>query len=239
MRGCGKVQTQIFESMAGSTPSCQPRASVAVDTLSPRPLLASLAKKALGAAVAVGTLSAGSAQALTWNWSFTADLSSGQGTFTTAGPTPVADSIETITAITGTYTRFGNTSENGTYEINGLDSYIATNTFIWDGSGTSPIITDLNGIAFNLKGTDNGVRIYYGGSNKTGFGPVDTISSSFSSRGAPVIYSSSLSPVSPTASVPGPLPILGLAAAFGFSRKLRKRITLHKGTDAVSTSTGS
>ena len=39
--------------------------------------------------------------------------------------------------------------------------------------------------------------------------------------------------------VPGPLPILGLAAAFGFSRKLRKRIKLHKGTDAVSTSTGS
>ena len=39
-----------------------------------------------------------------------------------------------------------------------------------------------------------------------------------------------------TASVPGPLPILGLAAAFGFSRKLRKRIKLHKGTSAVSTS---
>ena len=236
MRGCGKVQTQIFESMAGSTPSCQPRASVAVDTLSPRPLLASLAKKALGAAVAVGTLSAGSAQALTWNWSFTADLSSGQGTFTTAGPTPVADSIETITAITGTYTRFGNTYENGTYVINGLGSYIATNTFKWDGSSTSPIITNLNGIAFNLNGTDNGVRIFNGGI--TGFGAVDTISSSFSSRGLPVIYSSSLSPVSPTASVPGPLPILGLAAAFGFSRKLRKRIKLHKDTSAVSSSAG-
>ena len=41
-----------------------------------------------------------------------------------------------------------------------------------------------------------------------------------------------------TASVPGPLPILGLAAAFGFSRKLRKRIKLHQGTSAVSTSPG-
>ena len=40
------------------------------------------------------------------------------------------------------------------------------------------------------------------------------------------------------ASVPGPLPILGVAAAFGFSRKLRKRIKLHKGTSAVSTSPG-
>ena len=36
--------------------------------------------------------------------------------------------------------------------------------------------------------------------------------------------------------VPGPLPILGLAAAFGFSRKLRNRIKLHKGSNAVSTS---
>jgi hypothetical protein len=41
-----------------------------------------------------------------------------------------------------------------------------------------------------------------------------------------------------SASVPGPLPILGLAAAFGFSRKLRKRIKLHKGTIDISTSTG-
>jgi hypothetical protein len=39
-------------------------------------------------------------------------------------------------------------------------------------------------------------------------------------------------------SVPGPLPILGVAAAFGFSRKLRKRIKLQKGTSAVSTSPG-
>jgi hypothetical protein len=38
--------------------------------------------------------------------------------------------------------------------------------------------------------------------------------------------------------VPGPLPILGIAAAFGFSRKLRKRIKLHRGTGAVSTSPG-
>ena len=38
--------------------------------------------------------------------------------------------------------------------------------------------------------------------------------------------------------VPGPLPVLGLAAAFGFSRKLRKRIKLHKGTSDISTSAG-
>ena len=40
-----------------------------------------------------------------------------------------------------------------------------------------------------------------------------------------------------TSSVPGPLPILGLAAAFGFSRKLRRRINLAKSpvsTDSVA-----
>jgi hypothetical protein len=40
------------------------------------------------------------------------------------------------------------------------------------------------------------------------------------------------------ANVPGPLPILGLAAAFGFSRKLRKRIKRHRETSSVSTSLG-
>ena len=47
-----------------------------------------------------------------------------------------------------------------------------------------------------------------------------------------------LVPAAGSASVPGPLPILGLAAAFGFSRKLRKRIQLHKGTSDISVSTG-
>jgi hypothetical protein len=40
------------------------------------------------------------------------------------------------------------------------------------------------------------------------------------------------------ANVPGPLPVLGLAAAFGFSRKLRKRIKLHRGNSPTSTSPG-
>ena len=47
-----------------------------------------------------------------------------------------------------------------------------------------------------------------------------------------------IGPTGGTASVPGPLPILGLVVAFGFSRKLRKRIKLQKGTSAVSTSPG-
>ena len=46
------------------------------------------------------------------------------------------------------------------------------------------------------------------------------------------------SPPAPSSSVPGPLPALGLAAAFGFSRQLRKRIKRHRSTSVVSTSPG-
>ena len=38
-----------------------------------------------------------------------------------------------------------------------------------------------------------------------------------------------------SAAVPGPLPALGAAAAFGFSRKLRKRIKINKGSSATFT----
>ena len=47
-----------------------------------------------------------------------------------------------------------------------------------------------------------------------------------------------LVPAAGSVNVPGPLPAVGLAVAFGFSRKLRKRIKLHKGTSAVPTSPG-
>ncbi|MFZ9752327.1 MAG: hypothetical protein ACO3B3_02055 [Cyanobium sp.] len=37
-----------------------------------------------------------------------------------------------------------------------------------------------------------------------------------------------LNPSPPTSSVPGPLPVLGAGAAFGFSRRLRQRIQRSK-----------
>ena len=60
-----------------------------------------LAQGAVGAAL-LATWASAPAQALTWNWSFTGDVSSGQGTFTTAGTTAQAFITETITAVTGT-----------------------------------------------------------------------------------------------------------------------------------------
>lgn len=49
---------------------------------------------------------------------------------------------------------------------------------------------------------------------------ITTISGSFSTSGAPLTSSSLLLTTTP---VPGPLPVFGACAAFGFSRKLRQR----------------
>lgn len=58
--------------------------------------------------------------------------------------------------------------------------------------------------------------------NFTSFGPGDYAGCPGSCRGADV-------------NVPGPLPILGLAAAFRFSRRLRKKIKASKAPDVIST----
>jgi hypothetical protein len=56
--------------------------------------------------------------------------------------------------------------------------------------------------------------------------------------GTDLAFKANIADAAPS-NVPGPLPVLGIAAAFGFSRKLRKRIKLHKSASAVSTTTGS
>jgi hypothetical protein len=81
-----------------------------------------------------------------WNWSFTGDGNqSASGTFQTADVTPTAGVTYTITGITGTYNR-----DSVAYEITGLrDFQAATNTFQWDGTSSSSILSDLNGISFS------------------------------------------------------------------------------------------
>ena len=44
-------------------------------------------------------------------------------------------------------------------------------------------------------------------------------------------WSLTVNEVSAPASVPGPLPVLGLAAAFGFSRRMRRRIATQRPKD--------
>lgn len=83
-----------------------------------------------------------------------------------------------------------------------------------------------SGNAINSKSTFTGISLSSLGMPDSGtlatwtLGSGDTIS---------VQVNASVSP----ASVPGPLPVLGLAAAFGFSRKLRKRIKLHERNNAA------
>jgi len=83
---------------------------------------------ALAAAASLATLLVpNAARALTWNWSVTGPVGSAQGTFTTAGTAAQAGVAETITGVTGTYTRSNtppnDTIDNGTYTITGLGSF--------------------------------------------------------------------------------------------------------------------
>jgi len=121
---------------------------------------------AVGAAL-LASWAAVPAQALTWNWSFDGSPhGSAQGTFTTAGSTALANTLETITAITGTYTDSG-----GTYNITGLSTFVgAANQFQWDGTNSSPIFSDGDGISFFL---DSGAEVNMYRLSLPNPGPID------------------------------------------------------------------
>ena len=174
---------------------------------------------ALAAAASLATLFVpNAARALTWNWSVTGSKGSAQGTFTTAGATAQAGITETITGATGTYTR-SNTADAGTYTIAGLVSaLLGDNTFRWDGSNASPLIVDFGGISFKFAATSNELNIFY--HDRTGgYAAAEKFISTFSGNDGS-ITSSTLAPQA----VPSPLPVLGAGAAFGWSRRLRRRL---------------
>ena len=166
--------------------------------------------------LAIG-LQATPAQAITtWDWSFTTNLSdqSGSGTFTTADVVPTAGTTYDIIGISGTYNRGGTA-----YPISGPSSFfMADNKFQWDGTSSSPMLASPSGISFGA-GTNN-VNMY--ALVATGqFGAIyDTYSSFTTENGR--ISSSSLQPHQNP--VPGPLPLFGAAAAYSWSRRLRRRI---------------
>lgn len=166
------------------------------------------------------------AQAVTtWNWSFSSPYNrSGSGTFTTADVTPTAGVDIQITGISGTILAGGTP-----FTITSLSSTL-NNIFRWDGTGSSQIITESNFLNSNAGVSfDTGNGEYRLTSNDFGFDPVQELrgeSTAFS------VDSSSVQPVfaPPPSAVPGPLPLLGAAAAFGASRRLRHRIKLHNST---------
>ena len=210
------IRKQLISSTTGS-------GEVSVKSSRPHRLKRLMAHGAVGAALLATCLQAGAASALTWNWSFNGGpLPSGQGAFTTAGSTAQANTLETITGVTGTYIDSNGISRTITGLVN---LFGATNQFQWDGSNASPIITDYDGIAFALDTLDQVVIYYYNGTDNTGSGGITDY---ILAAGVPYgpLSSSLLSPVlSPSsAPVPSPIPLFGAAAAYGWSRQLRRRI---------------
>ena len=192
--------------------------------------LAVLSKAILLAAVAAVAIQPSSAVAVTtWDWSFTTSDPgiSGSGTFTTADVTPAAFTNYGIAGISGSITYDGMTSA-----ITGLSSYNGSdNLFAWNGTASSSLLATSNGISFetatesyNLFAAffsvpDNDLRVDF-----------ICLENADVCRGIntqpPLLFTSSLQPrTDGPAPVPGPLPILGAGAAFGWSRKLRRRIS--------------
>jgi hypothetical protein len=169
-----------------------------------------IAKSAIGVStlISLGLLSA-PAQAITiWNWSFTGSSNqSASGTFQTADVTPTAGVTYTITGITGTYNR-----DSVAYTITGLDTTFVnpSNTFQWDGTPSSSLLSDLGGISFNT--SSNSVNIFY--SRNDGYQPVDGTFTNFG-IGDDYIVSSTLSPATPVPWETDALPVMGSTILFG------------------------
>ena len=203
---------RIFEVMAGSTPLSQlRRVSIAGDTFTP-----SLPKKVLGAAlgaiVAGLVLTAGQAKAL-------------------VVPVTVGGVNYDVTTFTGAYTDGSFTSKFTTTDMPWWGDDTLAESFasaVGLSSGLDGNYDRFHGpfFAFQLNAVPQvAVRVQWG-SITPRFGVSPSQIATYATA--------TLAP----ASVPGPLPILGVAAAFGFSRKLRKRIKLHKGSSDISNSAG-
>lgn len=191
--------------------------------------------------VAIIATSPASAATLKWNFQLNySNGSSASGFFFTPGDNFTSDQAYTITGIEG--------SQSGV-SITGLSprrvavesqtpGNTPSNSFFWDSS--NKVKSTSQGIAFNLNGNDpdNGgviMTVEANGALPGIFAEVNGWYYSFGNTIVGTTYSytpggvssTSLTPNSiiPDPAVPGPLPLLGGAAAFGWSRKLRRRIS--------------
>jgi hypothetical protein len=187
-------------------------------------------------------------KAATLKWSFQLNYSNGSsasGFFLTPGNAFTPDQTYTITGIEG--------SQSGV-SITGLSprrvavesqtpENTPSNSFFWNSSNT--VQSTSQGIAFNLNGNDpnDGGAIMlveaYGAAPgvfsevngwKYSFGTTDSGTTFSNTPGG--VSSTSLTPdsiIPDPQPVPGPLPILGAAAAFGWSRRMRHKLTVAKG----------
>ena len=144
-----------------------------------------------------------------WDWVFIVDPNTrGSGLFVTEDVVPTANTTYSILSISGVYAQSG-----VPYRIDGLSFFNGSdNIFQWDGNSSSDIIASGNGISFRTSGGFD-VNLY----SSVGLGPVNTIKRGTQNLNVP------LSRLYPELPVPGPLPVFGAAAAFGWSRRLRRR----------------
>lgn len=169
-----------------------------------------IAKSAIagGAFIGLGLLSA-PAQAITiWNWSFTGSGNqSASGTFTTTDVTPTAGVTYSITGITGTYNR-----DSVAYTITGLSDYSGgSNTFQWNGTSSSPLLSNYAGISFS---TASGSVNMYNDDSYNDYQPINGTGTSFPNADDNIV-SSTLSPATPVPWETDTLPVVGSTILFG------------------------
>jgi len=193
--------------------SSSPSTSAKSRTSNPRRHWLSLAKPALGVALAMGALTAGQAQAVVVNvdgqdWDVTTfsggyyENSSKFETPANGGVMPWWNNIN----LAGKFTAAVSSSlgDEGPYFA------FETDPTAFGGVGV------INQLIYN---SSHPMTIF--GAGKAGIGP---------GYGGPQAGWAQATPYTSPAAAPGPLPALGAAAAFGYSRKLRKRIKRNTNT---------
>ena len=214
----------MFTRSGFSSPS--PSAKGGISNPDRRSRWASLAKPALGVALAIGLLAAGQAQAYQFDFSYNDGTNTANGVL-------AADLIGSYNDIDSYHVTGGGLSvtgpNSGSYTIVpggpgvlSIPGFSVNNVLysvqdpVLDGWGLGLVNNPDSGIYINIWGNSPGNYSFW-------------VFSSSENRYLRTFNGPAT--VSATARVPGPLPALGAAAAFGFSRKLRKRIK--GGTNAV------
>lgn len=152
---------------------------------------------------------------LPWNMDFVTDDGTINANITTDGSgTPQTNTVYTIQGISGTYTNIS----GGTQSITGLSSLNnADNTIEWDGTKSSPVLVNTNGISFTTSGSNFFNIFSLASLSNTHYFQADTVSSS---TPATIVSSSKLSVV-PFEFSPEQGFILGIPS-FLVLRKLKK-----------------
>ena len=180
---------------------------------------ASLAKPALGVALAIGVLAAGQAQAYRFDFSYNDGTNTANGvldadligidTYHVTG-----GGLSVTGPKAGSYTIVPGGPSNFDINVGGVSIFTVNNILY---PAQDPVL-DLYGLGL-VNNSDSGIYLNIWGNSpgNYSFYVFSTSSNSYNGFDGPAT-------VSATATVPSPLPALGAAAGFGFSRQLRKRI---------------